>query len=236
MAAPLTSMLKTIMSSQVLVANEVLSARVLAADEVGDVGDGNRSNNRSKCVEPKTGKLVKSLKLSKSGNSKDKKLAKSKKPSKSGNSPNFDAKIARPSFLTPETKSTFNYLRLTFIKAPILWHFDPECHIRIETNASDYAINGVLNQLASGTSPDGIVTKTDLNQSHSIAFFSKKMIPSKTWYETHNGKLLAIIKAFKTWCHYLESCKHEVLVLTDYNNLRHFIDTKNLSSRQVRWA
>ncbi len=32
------------------------------------------------------------------------------------------------------------------------------------------------------------------------------------------------------------SCKHKVLVLTDYNNLQRFIDSKSLSSRQVRWA
>ena len=62
------------------------------------------------------------------------------------------------------------------------------------------------------------------------------MIPAKTQYKTHNGKLLAIVKAFKTWRHYLEGCKHEVLVLTDHNNLRRFMDTKSLSSRQVRWA
>ena len=62
------------------------------------------------------------------------------------------------------------------------------------------------------------------------------MIPVETWYKTYNGKLLAIIEAFKTWRYYLEGCKHEVLILTDHNNLRHFMDTKNLSSRQVRWC
>ena len=62
------------------------------------------------------------------------------------------------------------------------------------------------------------------------------MISAETWYETYNGKLLAIIEAFKTWRHYLEGCKYEVLVLTDYNNLRCFMDTKTLSSRQVRLA
>ena len=62
------------------------------------------------------------------------------------------------------------------------------------------------------------------------------MIPAKTQYETHDGELLAIVKAFKTCRHYLESCKHEVLVLTDHNNLHHFMDTKSLSSQQVRWA
>ena len=94
----------------------------------------------------------------------------------------------------------------------------------------------MLSQLASGTSPDGIVTTTDLGQWHPVAFFSRKMIPAEIQYETHNGELLAIVKVFKTWHYYLEGCKHEVLVLTDYNNLRCFIDMKSLSSRQVRWA
>ena len=62
------------------------------------------------------------------------------------------------------------------------------------------------------------------------------MIPAKTQYETRNGELLAIVEAFKTWRHYLESCKHKVFVLTDHNNLHQFMDTKSLSSKQVRWA
>ena len=62
------------------------------------------------------------------------------------------------------------------------------------------------------------------------------MIPAETRYETYDGELLAIVEAFKTWRHYLKDCKHKILVLTDYNNLRRFIDMKSLSSRQVRWA
>ena len=71
---------------------------------------------------------------------------------------------------------------------------------------------------------------------HPVAYFSRKMILAETQYETHDGELLAIVEAFKTWRHYLEGCKHEVLVLTDHNNLRHFMDTKSLSFIQVRWA
>ena len=133
--------------------------------------------------------------MSKSGKSKGEK---SKKPPKSRNSPNYDAKDTGPNFLTPKARSAFNRLRLAFTKAPILRHFDPECHIWIETDASGYAIGGVLSQLASGTSPDGIFTKTDLGQWHPVVFFSKKMIPAETRYEIHDGELLAIIKAFKT--------------------------------------
>ena len=64
----------------------------------------------------------------------------------------------------------------------------------------------------------------------------RKIIPAETRYKTHDSELLAIVKVFKTWRHYLKSCKHEILVLIDHNNLRYFMDTKSLSSRQVRWA
>ena len=121
-------------------------------------------------------------------------------------------------------KRAFNQLRQAFNKAPILRYFDPECYIRIETDVSGYAIGGILSQ----------PTLDNLGQWHPVAFYPQKMIPAKTWYETHNGKLLAIVEVFKTWQHYLEGCKHRVLVLTNHNNLCRFMDTKSLSSRQVR--
>ena len=62
------------------------------------------------------------------------------------------------------------------------------------------------------------------------------MILAKTRYKTHDGELLATVKAFKTWPHYLKGCKHKILVLTNLNNVRRFMDTKSLSSKQVRWA
>ena len=135
-------------------------------------------------------------------------------------------KTVQSDFLTPRAKLAFAELRQAFIKAPILYHFDPERHIRIETDASGYAIGGVLSQL----------TSDDSGRWHPVAFFSRKMIPAETRYETHDGELLAIVEAFKTWRHYLEGSQHEVLVLTDHNNLRRFMNTKSLSSRQIRWA
>ena len=113
-AAPLTSMLKTTMSSQVLVADEVL-----AADEVDGVEGGDE-------LIEKYGKLSKTGKLSKSGKSKSEKmsksqnLAKGKKLSKSRNLTNFDTTEVRPKFLTPNTRIAFNRLRLAFTEAPIL--------------------------------------------------------------------------------------------------------------------
>ncbi len=127
-------------------------------------------------------------------------------------------------FLNADARKAFTKLKQAFLEAPILNHFDPERHIRIETDVSGYAIGGVLSQL----------TLDDSDRWHSVALFSRKMIPAETWYETYNGELLAIVEAFKTWRHYLEGCKYEVLMLTNHNNLQRFMDMKSLSSRQVR--
>ena len=62
------------------------------------------------------------------------------------------------------------------------------------------------------------------------------MIPAETRYKTHNGQFLAIVEAFKIWRHYLEGCKHKVLIHINHNNLCQFMNTKSISSRQVRWA
>ena len=74
------------------------------------------------------------------------------------------------------------------------------------------------------------------NRTSQPLYFFRKMILAETRYKTHNAELLAIVEAFKTCCHYLEDCKYKVLVLTNYNNLWQFMDTKSSSSCQVRWA
>ena len=188
--------------------------------------DGDDVEHAKKSGKSKSQKTSKSQKLVKSG----------KNSSKSGNSPNFGATETEPSFLTPGARKAFNHLWLAFTKAPIFWNFNLEYYIWIETNALGYAIGGVLSQLTSKTRLDGVVTKTHLGQLHLVTFFYRKIISAETRYETHNGKLLAIFEALKTWRYYLEGCKYEVFILMDHNNLRHFIDAKSLSSRQVCWA
>ena len=222
-AAPLTSMLKTALPPKKSTSEEVGDSKGGDGVDSGSMEIAKKSRKSKGQKTSKSQKLAKSRKSSKSG----------KNSSKSGNSPNFGATESGPSFLIPEARSAFNRLWLAFTKAPILCHFDPECHIWIETDVFGYAIGGVLSQLASETSSDGVVTKADLGQWHLVVFFSRKMILTETQYETHNGKFFAIIEVFKTWRHYLEDCKHEILVFTDHNNLLRFMDMKSLSSRQV---
>lgn len=108
----------------------------------------------------------------------------------------------RLNFLIPSTRITFNCLWPAFIKAPISQHFNLECHISIKINIFGSAIDDISSQLISKSSLNEVVIKADLSQWHSISFFCKKMIWSKTWYEIYNGELLAIIKALKTRRHY----------------------------------
>ena len=54
------------------------------------------------------------------------------------------ALVERANFLIPEAKLAFTQLWQTFIQTSIIRHFDPECHIRIKTDASGYAIDDVL--------------------------------------------------------------------------------------------
>ena len=70
------------------------------------------------------------------GNCEDKKVKRSSLTFKNSN--------GAIGYLTPNAKQAFTQLRQAFTKALILRHFDPECHIRIETDASGYAIGGVL--------------------------------------------------------------------------------------------
>ena len=134
-----------------------------------------------------------------------------KKAQKTSKSKNLSKsqKTVGSDFLISGAKLAFTELRQAFLKAPILHHFNLDYHIRIETDVSGYAISGVLSQLI----------LDDSGRWHPVAFFSHKIIPAKTRYEMHDGELLAIVEDFKTWRHYLEGSRHEVLVLTDHNKL-----------------
>ena len=72
---------------------------------------------------------------------------KGQNPSKSKNL--SKSKKRELGFLTSGARRAFTELRQAFIKALILYHFDPERHIRVETDVLGYVISGVLSQLTS---------------------------------------------------------------------------------------
>jgi hypothetical protein len=139
-----------------------------------------------------------------------------------------NGKKAGPLVWTECEEHAFRAVKAAFIGAPVLRHYDPAAELRMETDASAYAISAILSQkLYAGEERAGW---------YPIAFWSRKLIPAECNYETHDGELLAIVEGFKQYRHYLEGAAHAVQVLTDHNNLRGFMGVKRLNGRQARWA
>jgi hypothetical protein len=119
-------------------------------------------------------------------------------------------------------QSAFDATKEAFISADVCRHFNPDLPIILETDASDFAISGVLSQVQS----DGI---------HPVGFLSRKLQPAELNYDTHDKELLAIIESLKGWRHYTMETSTPFHILTDHNNLKYFMTSKSLNRRQVRW-
>jgi transposase InsO family protein len=131
-----------------------------------------------------------------------------------------------PFRLTEEARESFECLKKAFTTAPVLQHYDPRQPIQVETDASGFAIAGILRQ--PGKDPKQA-------HWHPVAFWSRKMTPAERNYGVGDMEMLAIVMAFKQWRHYLEGATHPIRVITDHANLRSFMTTKELSRRQARW-
>jgi transposase InsO family protein len=95
----------------------------------------------------------------------------------------------------------------------------------LETDASAYALGAVLIQKPVGS-----------NFPHPVAFISRKLLPAEVRYPLHDKELLAIVKAFKSWRHWLLSSPFPINVFTDHANLKYFATKQNLSARHHQWA
>ena len=94
--------------------------------------------------------------------------------------PNIRA-TGKSNFLILDAKKAFNHLQLAFIGALILWYFDLEIYIRIQTDASGHAIGRGLSQLnLNFDAPLNNSNKSNLGLWHLVAYFSRKMIPVET--------------------------------------------------------
>src|SRR5437868_5269981 len=62
------------------------------------------------------------------------------------------------------------------------------------------------------------------------------MKPAECNYDVHDKELLAIVQALKEWRRYVVRSQHKIRILTDHKNLVHFMTTKELNERQIRWS
>lgn len=124
---------------------------------------------------------------------------------------------------TAAEQKAFDTLKHAFTTAPVVRHYDLSRKTVLKTDASDYAMAGILSQHFD----DGL---------HPIAFFSRKFRAAEFNYNTHNKELLAIIESLKAWRHFAQGSAHPLEIHTDHKNLEYFMTTKDLNRRQVRWA
>ncbi|KAJ1037228.1 hypothetical protein NDA10_006024 [Ustilago hordei] len=81
--------------------------------------------------------------------------------------------------LPEEAQQAFHKLIQAFTSAGVLQHFDYHLPTRLKTDASDFAIAGVLKQEHEG-------------RWHPVAFYSRKMSSAEKNYEIHDKELLAV--------------------------------------------
>ena len=122
--------------------------------------------------------------------------------------------------LGPKAMRAFECLKTAFQDGPILNHFDPVRRIRIETDASQFAIGAIISQLHD-------------DKWHPVAFLSRKLQDAETRYAVPDCELLAITEAFRQWRHYLAYTAETITVLTDHLNHKYFLSKPKLTNRQV---
>ncbi|SLM35211.1 gag polymerase env [Lasallia pustulata] len=136
--------------------------------------------------------------------------------------------VVPPPFpLSKTALEAFKALKEAFTSAPLLRYFDKNKPMRVETEASAFAIGGILTQQFEIDSHLHWLL---------VAYYSKKLLDTETRYGTGEQELLAIVGAMYHWRHYCRGARHPIVILTDHANLVWFMTTPNLIRRQLKWA
>ncbi|SLM37291.1 gag polymerase env [Lasallia pustulata] len=133
--------------------------------------------------------------------------------------------VPAPFPLSKTALEAFKALKEAFTSAPLLRYFDKNKSMRVETDASAFAIGGILTQQFK---IDGHLHWLP------VAYYSKKLLDMETRYGMGEQELLAIVEAMHHWRHYCRGARHPIVVLTDHANLVWFMTTPNLTRRQLK--
>ena len=114
---------------------------------------------------------------------------------------------------TLECQHTFEQLKNTLIKAPLLAKWTPCLETAIECDSSGYAVGGTLMQKMKGLW-------------HPVAYFSKKLNLAESNYPIHDKEMLAIIRCIREW--HTELVGQHFEVWLDHRNLAYFLKKQHL--------
>ena len=102
-------------------------------------------------------------------------------------------------------------------KVSVLRHFDLNCQVILETDASDLVISEILSQYDN----KGVL--------HPVTFYNKSMKPAECNYYIYDKELLTIICCFEHWRLELKHTDLLIQVFTDYQTLKTFMKNKELT-------
>ncbi|KAL4572161.1 hypothetical protein LXL04_018930 [Taraxacum kok-saghyz] len=115
-----------------------------------------------------------------------------------------------------ESRTTFDERKAAVMSDPILKLPDFSVPFLVQTDASDFAIGGVLMQ-----------------EGHPVAFESRKLNETERRYPVHDKEMTAIIHCLRVWRHYLLG--NRFVIQTDNIATSYFQNQKKLSPKQARW-
>jgi len=92
-----------------------------------------------------------------------------------------------------EQEVAFKKLKRVFTTRPVLVAPNLDKKMRIEADASEYAIGGVLSM------------KYENEKWRLVAFISKSLNEAERNYKIHDKEMLVIIRCLEEWRHFLES-------------------------------
>ena len=117
---------------------------------------------------------------------------------------------------SPECQHAFDKLKRSMTEELVLALPNHTKPYEVHTDASDFAIGGVLMQ-------DG----------HPVAFESRKLNETERRYTVQEKEMTAVVHCLRVWRHYLLGSKF--VVFTDNVANSYFLTQKKLSPKQARW-
>jgi len=123
---------------------------------------------------------------------------------------------------TNEREMAMQSLKKAIAQDVVLSFPVPGAKLRLEVDASNYAMGAVLHQIVDG-------------KPRPLGFFSKTMVPAERNYQIYDKEMLGLMRALEHWRHFLKNTPTQFDVWTDHSNLQYFREPQKLNLRQAGW-
>jgi len=137
--------------------------------------------------------------------------------------PDSVAEFASQKCWTDAHTAAFKDIISALCSDPVVHIADPSLPYILDTDASEFAVGGILSQ------------KDASGQVRVIEYYSRRLSASQKNYAPGKLELLALIVTLEHWRHYLKGAPHGLTIITDHEPLLAIRKTKNPSRMLLRW-